>query len=212
MMNQHQNISFINIFLSLLVSGASFMIRKWISIWLCFMQIWGRCHFKSKLIIHEKSQKALNRLKQVVAHLNKPQLYDIVHEHRGMSAKIKQHTSAIKKQQKTNSLSINRYQAAGIFLNVKTLCKLKDISAICQNIHKFIQGFKMINFYRLFALKVILKLNFFFALLVHHHKQNHLGVCCEWFYKYQFWKFGNVCYTTEHHKLSCCKNISNGKK
>ena len=161
MMNQHQNISFINIFLSLLVSGASFMIRKWISIWLCFMQIWGRCHFKSKLIIHEKSQKALNRLKQVVAHLNKPQFYDIVHEHRGMSAKIKQHTSAIKKQQKTNSLSINRYQAAGIFLNVKTLCKLKDISGICQNIHKFIQGFKMINFYRLFALKVILKLNFF---------------------------------------------------
>lgn len=63
------------------------------------MQIWGRCHFKSKLIIHEKSQKALNRLKQVVAHLNKPQLYDIVHEHRGMSAQIKQHTSAIKKKQ-----------------------------------------------------------------------------------------------------------------
>lgn len=63
------------------------------------MQIWGRCHFKSKLIIHEKSQKALNRLKQVVAHLNKPQLYDIVHEHRRMSAKIKQHTSAIKKEQ-----------------------------------------------------------------------------------------------------------------
>ena len=30
----------------------------------------------------------------------------------------------------------------------------------------------MINFYWLLALKVILKLNFFFALLVHHHKQN----------------------------------------
>ena len=73
------------------------------------MQIWGRCHFKSKLIIHEKSQKALNRLKQVVAHLNKPQLYDIVHGHRGMSAKIKQHTSAIKKEQTTeNKLSINQ--------------------------------------------------------------------------------------------------------
>lgn len=35
------------------------------------MQIWGRCHLKGKLIIHEGTKKAWHGLGQVVASLNK---------------------------------------------------------------------------------------------------------------------------------------------
>jgi len=44
-------------FLSVLVSTNLFKMRKWIAVWLNFMQMWGRCHLKWKLIIHTTAKR-----------------------------------------------------------------------------------------------------------------------------------------------------------
>lgn len=44
-------------FLSVLVSTNLFKMRKWIAVWLNFMQMWGRCHLKWKLIIYTTAKR-----------------------------------------------------------------------------------------------------------------------------------------------------------
>lgn len=55
--NQQQHTPCSKTFLSVLVSTNLFKTRKWISVWLNFMQIWGRCHLKGKWIIHVTAKR-----------------------------------------------------------------------------------------------------------------------------------------------------------